>query len=108
MMRILLEECLPRRLKQVFKGYHVRTVPEAGWAGMQNGKLLAQISGRFDFFITIDRNLVAQNPKVKLDFGIIVIAATSNRFEDLVDLFGSIESLVHEANIGRVVQLKQD
>ena len=30
-MRVLLDECLPRRLKRLITGYDVVTVPEAGW-----------------------------------------------------------------------------
>jgi hypothetical protein len=39
-MRVLLDECLPRGLKRHLPGHDVRTVPEAGWAGMKNGALL--------------------------------------------------------------------
>jgi hypothetical protein len=37
-MRILLDECLPRRLKFDLVGHEVDTVPEAGWAGKSNGE----------------------------------------------------------------------
>lgn len=29
-MRVLLDECMPRRLKQELQGHDVRTVPEVG------------------------------------------------------------------------------
>ena len=32
-MRVLLDECLPRRLKRLLADHEVVTVPEAGWAG---------------------------------------------------------------------------
>jgi hypothetical protein len=35
-------------------------VPLAGWSGVSNGKLLARISGNYDVFITVDKNLPAQ------------------------------------------------
>lgn len=31
-MRVLLDECPPRRLRHEFVGHEVRTVPEMGWA----------------------------------------------------------------------------
>lgn len=31
-MRILLDECLPKRLKRDLVGHEARTVPEMGWA----------------------------------------------------------------------------
>ena len=59
-MRILLDECLPRRLKRDLPGHEVRTVPELGWASKQNGDLLALAEGKFDVFLTVDRNLSLQ------------------------------------------------
>ena len=59
-MRVLLDECLPRRLGRVLTGCDVRTVPEAGWAGKQNGELLQLASASFDVFVTMDRNLQYQ------------------------------------------------
>ena len=40
-MKLLLDECLPRRLKRELLGHDVVTVPEMGWAGIKNGPLLA-------------------------------------------------------------------
>ena len=40
-MRILLDECLPKRLKRDLVGHPARTVPEMGWASKKNGELLA-------------------------------------------------------------------
>jgi hypothetical protein len=39
-MRVLLDECLPRKLKGHVHDHEVTTVPEAGWAGTKNGALL--------------------------------------------------------------------
>jgi hypothetical protein len=36
-MRILLDESLPRRLKDELPDHKVMTVPEAGWASRKNG-----------------------------------------------------------------------
>ena len=36
-MRILLDECLPKRLKRDLVGHDARTVPEMGWASKENG-----------------------------------------------------------------------
>ena len=61
-MRILLDECLPRRLKQAFGTEHeVTTVPERGWAGKQNGDLLTLAAGEFEVFITVDTGVEFQH-----------------------------------------------
>ena len=105
-MRILLDECLPRQLKRSLKGHNVKTVTEAGWAGLQNGMLLAKIAGKFDFFVTIDRNMVAQNPGFSREFGIVVLTAPTNRLEDIEPLLRKPQLLFTSENIGRVVRLK--
>jgi predicted nuclease of predicted toxin-antitoxin system len=59
-VRVLLDECLPKRLKRELVGHDTRTVPEMGWASKRNGELLALAVGRFDVFLTADRNLSFQ------------------------------------------------
>lgn len=58
-MRVLLDECLPRRLGLELVGHLVSTVPQAGWTGISNGKLLQLIAGNYDVFLTVDRNIPA-------------------------------------------------
>jgi len=47
-MRILIDECVPRKLKRSFPAHTCLTVQEAGLGGKQNGDLLALAEGRFD------------------------------------------------------------
>ena len=47
-MRVLLDECLPRRLKRELVGHDVKTAPEMGWASKRNGELLGLAVSRFD------------------------------------------------------------
>ena len=79
-MRILLDECLPKDLGGELSGHHVKTVPQAGWASISNGKLLALIaaSGKFDLFLTVDKNLPHQNKTKTLPFAIVVLRSKSN------------------------------
>lgn len=39
-MRVLLDECVDRRLAEHILGHDVKTVPEVGWAALKNGELL--------------------------------------------------------------------
>ena len=41
-MRVLLDECVPRRLAREFVGHEIRTVHEQGWTGLKNGALLRE------------------------------------------------------------------
>jgi hypothetical protein len=82
-MRVLLDECLPRGLKKLLEGHEVQTVPEAGWSGKENGELLGLLVGRFDAFITIDKNIANQQNLAHVSFGVVVLNARSNRLADL-------------------------
>jgi hypothetical protein len=59
-MRVLLDECVPRALRKELPGHEVKTVAEAGWAGVKNGELLELAARQFDVFLTVDRNLEYQ------------------------------------------------
>ncbi len=52
-MRVLLDECLPKRLAKEIIGHDVRTVVEMGWSGKKNGELLSlTAAGNFEVFLT--------------------------------------------------------
>lgn len=57
-MRVLLDESLPRPLANELTGHTVRTVRQQGWMSLKNGELLrrSQAEG-FDVFVTADQNL---------------------------------------------------
>jgi|GEM_PF-1491410 hypothetical protein len=59
-MRVLLDECVPRALRNDIPGHEVKTVAEVGWAGVKNGDLLRFAAAEFDLLITVDRNLEYQ------------------------------------------------
>ena len=80
-MKVLLDECLPRKLKREVKAEFVTTVPEAGWASIQNGALLRLAEQKFDVFLTNDQNLEYQQNVKKLDLAIVVLVAATNDIE---------------------------
>ena len=102
-MRIILDECLPRRLGPELTGHLVSTVSQAGWAGISNGKLLARISGNFDAFLTVDKNLPAQQQTSALPFGVVVLRAPFNRLEDLRPLVSAILTALTDLQPSSVV-----
>ena len=82
-MKILFDECVPKRLKKYFAGHDVKTVPEAGWAGVKNGELLSKAAQSFDVILTVDRNLGFQRTLGTLMIPVIIIHSPSNRLKDL-------------------------
>ena len=102
-MRVILDECLPRRLGLELSGHLVGTVPQAGWAGVSNGKLLARIQDNYDAFITVDKNLTAQQKTTSLSFGVVVLRASSNTLEALKPLVPQILVALSSLQPGQVV-----
>lgn len=82
-MRVLLDESLPSELREHLSGHDISTVQEIGWSGLRNGELLARSAGRFDAFITADQNLRYQQNLSTLPVSVVVLAAKSNRIQDL-------------------------
>jgi predicted nuclease of predicted toxin-antitoxin system len=70
-MKILLDECIPRRLKFELKNHDPKTVQEMGWTGKKNGELLALADKGFEVFITLDKNLEAQLNVSKFNLKIV-------------------------------------
>jgi len=101
-MRVILDECLPRRLSRELPGHDVTTVPAAGWAGVVNGALLRRISGSYEAFVTIDGNLPAQQNTGNLDFAVIVLRARTNKIEDLRPLIPNILAALLSTKPGQV------
>jgi hypothetical protein len=85
-MRVLLDECLPKKLKREVDADVVRTVPEMGWAGMKNGTLLRLVEGEFDLFLTNDQNLEHQQNLRQFDLAVVVLVAITNDIDDLKPL----------------------
>ncbi|MFA6959410.1 MAG: hypothetical protein WC205_01510 [Opitutaceae bacterium] len=102
-MRVILDECLPRRLGLELFGHLVATVPQAGWAGVSNGKLLARIAGNYDAFVTVDKNLPSQQKTAALPFGVIVLRAPTNQLTDLRPLVPQILAALAALRPGQVV-----
>lgn len=82
-MRILLDECLPRRLLRDLSAHRTTTVPRQGWAGSKDGELIKMAEEEFDLFITIDSNLVFQQNLKRSGLRIVVLCAVNSRYETL-------------------------
>ena len=82
-MKILLDECVDRRLARDLVGHSVSTAQKMGWSGIKNGELLARAQKDFDIFITVDRQISTQQNLTKFDIAVVLVRARSNRLEDM-------------------------
>jgi len=89
-VRILLDECLPRRLKRELIGHDARTVPEMGWASKRNGELLRLAVGAFDAFLTVDRKLQQQQHLSEFNIAVVGLIASGNTLMDLQPLIPKV------------------
>lgn len=93
-MKVLLDECLPRKLKMLFVDHEVTTVPEARWAGVKDTALLRLAETRFDVFVTADQNLQYQQSIGSTTLGIVILVAKNTMLETLRPLVpGVLEAL---------------
>jgi hypothetical protein len=104
-VHILLDECLPRRLKRELIGHDAKSVPEMGWAGKTNGALLSVAQVEFDVFLTVDRNLSFQQDVNKFNIAVVVLVAKSNKLAALQPLVPEVLSLLAALVPGQVVRV---
>ena len=83
-MKVLLDECVPRKLKNSLMDHDCQTVPDAGFAGKKNGDLLslAEHSG-FEVLLTMDKGVQYEQNLSGRRIAIIIFRTRSNRLMDL-------------------------
>lgn len=102
-MRVLLDECVDRRLARDLVGHEIKTVPQMGWAAFKNGDLLTLAEREFDVFVTVDRNLSFQQDLPRFNIAVIILQAPTNRLDDLRLLVPKVLDLLPKAKRGEVV-----
>ena len=92
-MKVLLDECLPKRLKQAFQRHTVSTVPEMGWAGKMNGELLKLAKGKF----LEDSNMA-----------VVLLVIRNNRYETFKPLISKVQQALETISTGRLVRIESE
>ena len=105
-MRVLLDECAPRKLRQELPGHHVRTVFEMGWSGTKDNPLLRRARSEFDVFLTVDQGIQYQQNLSGLGLAVVVLAGKSNDIDDLRHLMPEVRRLLKDLTPGQVVKIE--
>lgn len=105
-MKVLLDECLPKKLKFKIDAEFVQTVPEAGWAGLQNGELLKLAESGFDVLVTNDQNMEHQQPISQFDIALIVLVAPTNDIVDLLPLMPEVNETLNSIQRGTIEYIR--
>jgi len=102
-MKIVIDECLPKRVTQFFEKGSAYTVSQIGLSGSKDTELLEELDKRgIDVFVTIDGNIEYQQQFTNRTFGTVVIISVSNRFNDLLHLKDKILKAVNSVSKGKI------
>ena len=94
-MKILLDECVTKKLKKFLTEFEVFTVTEMGWSGTKNGKLMTLCEeNQFDILLTIDKNLMFQQNLEKYNVTIAVLNCKTSKIEDLKNYIANFKSQI--------------
>src|SRR5947209_4774700 len=106
-MKILLDESLPRKLRNSFGQEHeVWTVRDMDWLGKKIGELLRlMLDNNFELFVTVDRNLPYQQNLVLLPLTMFILCAINNRLETLQKLIPKIFERIKQGHLQNVIEI---
>ena len=107
-MRLLLDECVPARLRKALPSHEVSTVGLEGWSGIKNGQLLALAAAGFEALITVDKNLPYQQNTAALPIAVLVLDAKSNELPYLLPLVPALEAVLKNLIKGSYVLVAAD
>jgi predicted nuclease of predicted toxin-antitoxin system len=108
-MKILLDENLPKRLRNDFPGHEVYTIREKLWNGKKNGELLSLLTEEdFQILMTFDKNLPFQQNFSKYPVKVLILDAEDNTYATLKELVPLIcEELTKELLPGTATVKKE-
>ena len=96
-MKILLDECVTKRLKPHLAEFEVLTVSEIKWNGIKNGRLMTLcVDNQFDILLTIDKNMMFQQNLGKYKLTIAVLNSSTSKIEELVQFVPSFKAQVEK------------
>src|SRR5690606_9977952 len=95
-MKILLDECVTKRLQPYLSEYEVFTVSQMSWNGIKNGELMRLcVENNFDILLTIDKNLIFQHNLDKYKLTIAVINSQTSKIEELILFLPSFKAQIN-------------
>lgn len=104
-MKVLLDECVPRKVRRELTEHAVLTVTERGWSGIKNGKLLELAETEFEVFLTVDQNLKYQQNLKAFNIGVILLVARNNRLKTLLPLMPEAREALENIKAGDLIRV---
>ena len=105
--KLLLDECVPLKLREHFADAEAYTVAYMKWDGIKNGKLLTlAIENGFNVFVTTDKNLSYQQNITQYKIAIVVLDVPIAKMKYLVPLVGKVKELLVSFEPGKVYEIR--
>ena len=105
-MKVLLDECIPRKFKNHLPGHECQTVPKADFAGKKNGELLSLAEAQgFEVFLTVDGGIPYEQNLEGRRIAIVILLAKSNRLLDLIPCAEDCLRRMRSIQPGQVVRV---
>ncbi|MBM2804979.1 MAG: uncharacterized protein HW419_2872 [Deltaproteobacteria bacterium] len=104
-MRVLLDECVPRKLRNELPGHDVKTVADVKWEGTKNGALLQRAGAEFDVLVTVDQGIPYQQNLSGIALALLIIVAPSNDIKDLRPKMPEVLRVLATIQPGQVVRV---
>ena len=105
-MKLLLDECVPQRLRYDFPYHYVYTAKTAELLGVKNGALLRAAAAQFDVLITVDQKMPLQQNLRNFDLAVIVLIAKPCRYPQLKLLAPRVLQVLPQIKAGEVVEIE--
>ena len=105
-MKVLLDECVPRKLRLHFGQHECYAVADLGWSGKKNGELLTlaeQIP--VEVFVTVDQGIEYQQNIANRRFGVVILRSKSGRYSDLVKCVPEMLRAINTIQPGQLIRI---
>ena len=102
-MKILLDECITKKLKKHLNEFEVYTINDLGWRGKKNGELLTLcVENKFEIFLSIDKNLTYQQNLSGQHIAVVIFNTRSSKIEELVKFLPNFKNQVASFKSGSI------
>jgi hypothetical protein len=104
-MKVLLDECVPRKFRNSLPGHDCRTVPDEGLAGKKNGELLALAENAgFRVFLTLDHGIEYQQNLHPRTIAVVILRTKSSRLAELLPQVPDLLRLLKSLEPGQLIK----
>ena len=96
-MKVLIDENLPHKLRNVLSGHACFTTSYMGWSGISNGELLRMAAANgFEVVISNDRGLEYQQNQDALPVSVVVLLTKDNKLKPIESMVPALIAALHD------------